>query len=49
MNYNRKNIFEKLEQLLLEITKSEQSSLPGRTVPPSTEEPQTRPMELDLK
>jgi glycosyltransferase involved in cell wall biosynthesis len=48
-NYNRKNIFEKFEQLLLEITMSGKSSLPGRTVSPSAKDSHARPMELDLK
>lgn len=48
-NYNRKNIFEKFEQLLLEITMSGKSSLQGRTVSPSAEESHAPPMELDLK
>jgi glycosyltransferase involved in cell wall biosynthesis len=49
INYNRKNIFEKFEQLLLEITMSGKSPLRGRTVSTSAEESHARRMELDLK
>jgi glycosyltransferase involved in cell wall biosynthesis len=49
INYNRKNIFERFEQLLLEIAMSGKSSLLGRPVSPSAEESHARRMELDLK